>query len=188
MTLVWVLCNSRQKPVMVYDLSVTAHRATAADDTRSETNQAPTGWIFLWLGHKILLALNSAQDVSSQNYSSWTLCNSLSLNQVVCLQVGYACLMMYGMFLVLATLIELNVFFTVNLPTCGRSWKTVFRSIHSSILSFSTHLIDSEILVVYYIFFGHNMFQFTNRMYFFKDIDPSQNNSYWVNMLCNNLF
>uniref|UniRef100_A0A1B6FZ48 Sodium/potassium/calcium exchanger 5 n=2 Tax=Cuerna arida TaxID=1464854 RepID=A0A1B6FZ48_9HEMI len=36
-------------------------------------------------------------------------------------KVGYACLMMYGMFLVLATLIELNVFFTVNLPTCGRS-------------------------------------------------------------------
>ncbi|XP_054272982.1 sodium/potassium/calcium exchanger 4 isoform X2 [Macrosteles quadrilineatus] len=36
-------------------------------------------------------------------------------------KVGYACLMMYGLFLVLATLIELNVFFTVNLPTCGRS-------------------------------------------------------------------
>lgn len=33
-------------------------------------------------------------------------------------KVGYACLLMYGVFLVLASLIELNVFFTVNLPTC----------------------------------------------------------------------
>ncbi|XP_067006304.2 sodium/potassium/calcium exchanger 4 isoform X2 [Anabrus simplex] len=35
-------------------------------------------------------------------------------------KVGQACLIMYGMFLVLASLIELNVFFMVNLPTCGR--------------------------------------------------------------------
>lgn len=35
-------------------------------------------------------------------------------------QVGYACLIMYAIFLILASLIELNVFFTVNLPTCGR--------------------------------------------------------------------
>ncbi|XP_049944981.1 sodium/potassium/calcium exchanger 3 [Schistocerca serialis cubense] len=35
-------------------------------------------------------------------------------------RVGRACLLMYAMFLVLATLIELNVFFMVNLPTCGR--------------------------------------------------------------------
>ncbi|XP_065221545.1 sodium/potassium/calcium exchanger 3 isoform X2 [Planococcus citri] len=33
-------------------------------------------------------------------------------------KVGYACLLMYIIFLVLATLIELNVFFEVNLPTC----------------------------------------------------------------------
>ncbi|KAF2880623.1 hypothetical protein ILUMI_25563 [Ignelater luminosus] len=34
--------------------------------------------------------------------------------------VGRACLMMYAAFLILASLIELNVFFRVNLPTCGR--------------------------------------------------------------------
>uniref|UniRef100_A0A0A9XWU9 Sodium/potassium/calcium exchanger 5 n=2 Tax=Lygus hesperus TaxID=30085 RepID=A0A0A9XWU9_LYGHE len=35
-------------------------------------------------------------------------------------KVGYTCLFLYGLFLILATLIELNVFFRVNLPTCGR--------------------------------------------------------------------
>ncbi|KAL1116893.1 hypothetical protein AAG570_005362 [Ranatra chinensis] len=35
-------------------------------------------------------------------------------------KVGHTCLIMYLLFLILATLIELNVFFTVNLPTCGR--------------------------------------------------------------------
>ncbi len=35
-------------------------------------------------------------------------------------KMGQACLLMYAVFLILATLIELNVFFEVNLPTCGR--------------------------------------------------------------------
>ncbi|XP_014204897.1 sodium/potassium/calcium exchanger 3 isoform X1 [Copidosoma floridanum] len=35
-------------------------------------------------------------------------------------KVGRACLCMYAVFLILATLIELNVFFRVNLPTCPR--------------------------------------------------------------------
>ncbi|KAK3922930.1 Sodium/potassium/calcium exchanger 3 [Frankliniella fusca] len=35
-------------------------------------------------------------------------------------KMGQACLLMYAVFLILATLIELNVFFVVNLPTCGR--------------------------------------------------------------------
>ncbi|XP_034237890.1 sodium/potassium/calcium exchanger 3 isoform X2 [Thrips palmi] len=35
-------------------------------------------------------------------------------------KMGQACLLMYVVFLILATLIELNVFFIVNLPTCGR--------------------------------------------------------------------
>ncbi|KAJ8960845.1 hypothetical protein NQ318_020142 [Aromia moschata] len=35
-------------------------------------------------------------------------------------KVGLACLLMYVAFLVYATLIELNVFFPVNLPTCDR--------------------------------------------------------------------
>ncbi|KAF4531115.1 hypothetical protein B566_EDAN011140 [Ephemera danica] len=35
-------------------------------------------------------------------------------------KVGIACLGMYACFLILASLIELNVFFVVNLPTCGR--------------------------------------------------------------------
>jgi len=35
-------------------------------------------------------------------------------------KVGNACLIMYAIFLITASLIELNVFFTVNLPTCGR--------------------------------------------------------------------
>ncbi|XP_069695190.1 sodium/potassium/calcium exchanger 3 isoform X2 [Periplaneta americana] len=43
-------------------------------------------------------------------------CNKFQLDR----KVGQACLLMYGMFLVLASLIELNVFFMVNLPTCGR--------------------------------------------------------------------
>lgn len=42
-------------------------------------------------------------------------CNKFKLDR----KVGFACLLMYGVFLVLATLIELNVFFRVNLPTCG---------------------------------------------------------------------
>ncbi|XP_052850454.1 sodium/potassium/calcium exchanger 3 isoform X1 [Drosophila gunungcola] len=36
-------------------------------------------------------------------------------------KVGTACLVMYLVFMVFATLIELNVFFAVNRPTCGRS-------------------------------------------------------------------
>lgn len=45
-------------------------------------------------------------------------------------RVGNACLIMYAVFLILASLIELNVFFRVNLPTCGRwdgglSWSVV---------------------------------------------------------------
>ncbi|XP_017488767.1 PREDICTED: probable sodium/potassium/calcium exchanger CG1090, partial [Rhagoletis zephyria] len=36
-------------------------------------------------------------------------------------RVGMACLVMYLVFMVFASLIELNVFFRVNLPTCGRS-------------------------------------------------------------------
>lgn len=48
MTLVWVLCNSRQKPVIVYDLSVTAHRETAADDTRS-INQPGSHWVNIFM-------------------------------------------------------------------------------------------------------------------------------------------
>ncbi|XP_025837227.1 sodium/potassium/calcium exchanger 4 [Agrilus planipennis] len=35
-------------------------------------------------------------------------------------RVGRACLLMYAAFLILASLIELNAFFRVNLPTCGR--------------------------------------------------------------------
>lgn len=35
-------------------------------------------------------------------------------------KVGQICLLMYAVFLVLASLIELNVFFDVNLRTCGR--------------------------------------------------------------------
>ncbi|XP_030747873.1 sodium/potassium/calcium exchanger 3 isoform X1 [Sitophilus oryzae] len=35
-------------------------------------------------------------------------------------RVGLICLLMYGVFLLLASLIELNVFFRVNLPTCDR--------------------------------------------------------------------
>lgn len=42
--------------------------------------------------------------------------NKFKLNR----QVGHTCLIMYAVFLVLASLIELNVFFRVNLPTCGR--------------------------------------------------------------------
>lgn len=38
-------------------------------------------------------------------------------------KVGRACLCMYAVFLILASLIELNVFFTVNLPTCQRTVK-----------------------------------------------------------------
>lgn len=39
------------------------------------------------------------------------------------MKVGRACLCMYAVFLILASLIELNVFFMVNLPTCQRTVK-----------------------------------------------------------------
>lgn len=39
-------------------------------------------------------------------------------------RVGRVCLLMYAVFLILASLIELNAFFRVNLPTCGR-WTTL---------------------------------------------------------------
>ncbi|XP_044014616.1 sodium/potassium/calcium exchanger 3 [Aphidius gifuensis] len=42
--------------------------------------------------------------------------NKFQLDQ----RVGRACLCMYAVFLILASLIELNVFFDVNLPTCKR--------------------------------------------------------------------
>ena len=45
--------------------------------------------------------------------------NSFQLNR----KVGRICLLMYAVFLILASLIELNVFFTVNLPTCQRTVK-----------------------------------------------------------------
>uniref|UniRef100_A0A1A9W8U0 Sodium/potassium/calcium exchanger 5 n=1 Tax=Glossina brevipalpis TaxID=37001 RepID=A0A1A9W8U0_9MUSC len=44
-------------------------------------------------------------------------CNKFKLDR----KVGTACLVMYLVFLIFASLIELNVFFRVNLPTCGRS-------------------------------------------------------------------
>ncbi|KAL9871824.1 sodium/potassium/calcium exchanger 3 isoform X2 [Glossina fuscipes] len=44
-------------------------------------------------------------------------CNKFKLDK----RVGTACLVMYLVFLIFASLIELNVFFRVNLPTCGRS-------------------------------------------------------------------
>uniref|UniRef100_A0A1L8DKB0 Sodium/potassium/calcium exchanger 5 n=1 Tax=Nyssomyia neivai TaxID=330878 RepID=A0A1L8DKB0_9DIPT len=43
-------------------------------------------------------------------------CNKFRLDR----RVGNICLIMYAVFLILASLIELNVFFRVNLPTCGR--------------------------------------------------------------------
>ncbi|XP_071451451.1 sodium/potassium/calcium exchanger 3 isoform X2 [Hetaerina americana] len=43
-------------------------------------------------------------------------CNRFKLDR----KVGIACLCMYAVFLLLASLIELNAFFVVNLPTCGR--------------------------------------------------------------------
>ncbi|XP_046396628.1 sodium/potassium/calcium exchanger 3 [Ischnura elegans] len=43
-------------------------------------------------------------------------CNRFKLDR----KVGVACLCMYAVFLLLASLIELNAFFVVNLPTCGR--------------------------------------------------------------------
>ncbi|XP_055698638.1 sodium/potassium/calcium exchanger 3-like isoform X2 [Phlebotomus papatasi] len=43
-------------------------------------------------------------------------CNKFRLDR----RVGHVCLIMYAVFLILASLIELNVFFRVNLPTCGR--------------------------------------------------------------------
>lgn len=37
-------------------------------------------------------------------------------------KVGVVCLFMYVVFLIMATLIELNTFFLVNLPVCGRGY------------------------------------------------------------------
>jgi Ca2+/Na+ antiporter len=41
-------------------------------------------------------------------------CNSFVLDR----KVGFISLLLYSIFLVMASLFELNVFFTVNLPTC----------------------------------------------------------------------
>jgi len=43
-------------------------------------------------------------------------CYNFRLNK----KVGVVCLVIYALFLLLASLIELNVFFPVNLPVCGR--------------------------------------------------------------------
>lgn len=53
-------------------------------------------------------------------------------------KLGHTCLLMYAVFLVLATLIELNVFFRVNLPACIRWAKYIVwnRNIFSSIYVF----------------------------------------------------
>lgn len=48
-------------------------------------------------------------------------CNKFKLDR----RVGTACLVMYLVFLTFASLIELNVFFRVNLPTCGRTWENL---------------------------------------------------------------
>ncbi|XP_063918133.1 sodium/potassium/calcium exchanger 3-like isoform X1 [Zophobas morio] len=61
-------------------------------------------------------------------YSAISLLSSLLLLYVVFAvnkfrldkRVGRICLLMYAVFLILASLIELNAFFRVNLPTCGR--------------------------------------------------------------------
>jgi Ca2+/Na+ antiporter len=37
-------------------------------------------------------------------------------------KVGIVCLCMYTVFLIMAALIELNTFFPVNLPVCGRGY------------------------------------------------------------------
>ena len=71
-------------------------------------------------------------------------CNKFQLDR----KVGQACLIMYMMFLVLASLIELNVFFLVNLPTCGRwtvitvtflLWRIYKRTVGIVCLTFTSH-------------------------------------------------
>lgn len=72
------------------------------------------------------VAINSA----GLEYSAITLLSTLfllyltfSMNKFkLDTKVGIACLVIYLVFMVFASLIELNVFFRVNLPTCGRSW------------------------------------------------------------------
>ncbi|XP_055388898.1 sodium/potassium/calcium exchanger 4-like isoform X2 [Condylostylus longicornis] len=69
------------------------------------------------------VAINSA----GLEYSAITLLSTLFLLYITFSlskfkldrKVGIACLIMYLVFLIFATLIELNVFFRVNLPTCG---------------------------------------------------------------------
>nr|CAD7586815.1 unnamed protein product [Timema genevievae] len=63
-------------------------------------------------------------------------CNRFQLDR----KVGQACLLMYAMFLVLASLIELNVFFKVNLPTCGR-WTVVLQDVE---VCSAVHLIPMQ--------------------------------------------
>ncbi|KAH8399820.1 hypothetical protein KR215_003238 [Drosophila sulfurigaster] len=71
------------------------------------------------------VAINSA----GLEYSAITLLSTLfllyltfSMNKFkLDKKVGIACLVIYLVFMVFASLIELNVFFRVNLPTCGRS-------------------------------------------------------------------
>ena len=41
-------------------------------------------------------------------------CNKFKLDR----RVGFICLAMYSVFLIFASVIELNIFFVVNMPTC----------------------------------------------------------------------
>lgn len=75
---------------------------------------------FSWLSQ---ISLNS----SGISYSAISLLStlvglyvSLALNRYkLDWKIGLTCLIMYVAFLALASLIELNVFFPVNLPTCA---------------------------------------------------------------------
>ncbi|TDG42522.1 hypothetical protein AWZ03_011071 [Drosophila navojoa] len=87
-----------------------------------------------WLIKAVFFPIQSGQNYVAINsagleYSAITLLSTLfllyltfSMNKFkLDTKVGIACLVIYLVFMVFASLIELNVFFRVNLPTCGRS-------------------------------------------------------------------
>ncbi|XP_065164112.1 sodium/potassium/calcium exchanger 3-like [Atheta coriaria] len=81
-------------------------------------------WFYPKIPHTHSIIINS----SGLTYSAISLLTTLVMFYLSLLfnrfkldwKVGLTCLVMYGMFLTTASLIELNVFFPVNLPTCDR--------------------------------------------------------------------
>lgn len=69
-------------------------------------------------------------------------------------KIGFVCLIMYMIFLIFACMIELNVFFMVNLPPCG-SWPFLFSVVEISIRSSSNGFYWILVVANYHVTLGN---------------------------------